>query len=55
MDILECVSDMYLYWENPWGNMVTLRFKGSVSQFRKIMGIMQFAIDTMAKKQLLNH
>lgn len=25
IDLLEAVSNLYLNWENPWGNLVTLK------------------------------
>ena len=30
MEALECVQTLYLYWENPWGNIVTLQIQSTV-------------------------
>ena len=40
IDLLEAVSNLYLNWENPWGNLVTLKLTCNQSQFSDILGIL---------------
>lgn len=40
IDLLEAVSNLYLNWENPWGNLVTLKLTCNQTQFIELLGIL---------------
>jgi len=52
MDLWECVPDLLMYWEGPWGRLVTLQIVSSHAQFNTILTLLQKATDTL---QLSDH
>lgn len=47
MDLLECVPNLSLLWDNPWGNMVTLKVTCYQTQYLALLGVLQYALDLL--------
>jgi hypothetical protein len=58
---LQCLPNFELYWDQPWGGMVTIRIKSTFKQFTFISSILQeltdllFRSSNLAKKNTHNH
>lgn len=47
IEYLECVPNLQLVWDNPWGNMITLKVTCYQTQYSSLLEILQYSLDLL--------